>query len=143
MPDWPALAVLALIATAVCALAVELWVGPTRAETTVTTHCAAKLPRWLDPADLAEIDPADRGWKNRRNCAGTDPDIFFPPAGCKGQNRDWYMPRKICANCPVKLSCLAQWLATTPASGDDGYVGDTTPAERELIRQHLDGRAAA
>lgn len=40
-------------------------------------------------------------WQDRANCAGADPDLFFPEHG-----ESLNIVRSICAACPVRDECL-------------------------------------
>jgi WhiB family transcriptional regulator, redox-sensing transcriptional regulator len=44
---------------------------------------------------------ANPTWMDSASCAGTDPELFFPPTG--GSNRP---AMKVCATCPVREECL-------------------------------------
>lgn len=67
-------------------------------------------------------------------CATTDPDIFFPEKGVKGQSI--YIinaARKICGACPYKKPCLA-WAVE---KNEIGIWGGTTQKERRIHRRNL------
>ena len=40
-------------------------------------------------------------WTLRANCAGTDPEAFFPEQGASNK-----LAKRVCANCPVRAECL-------------------------------------
>ena len=89
------------------------------------------------------VDPTDLGWRTNRRCGALPMSVFFPPEVGRGGNYDWTRPRRVCSNCPVRVECLAWWLATTPRQHDSGYVGGTAPSQREAIRHRLTREAAA
>lgn len=55
----------------------------------MTTAAGVPLPR--------------RGWRDRAECAGTDPVDWYAPAGTKVT--DWH--RRHCHRCPVFVDCAA------------------------------------
>jgi len=67
-------------------------------------------------------------------CATTDPEIFFPEKGAKGQSQ--YIigaARRMCAGCPYKEPCLA-WAVE---HDEMGIWGGTTQKERRVHRRKL------
>lgn len=68
-----------------------------------------------------------------RSCKGTDPHLWFPPAG-----RPWAQTeaKRICWTCPLRAECL-EW--AVPITDLFGGWAATTAAERKKIRT---GKAA-
>ncbi len=67
-------------------------------------------------------------------CATTDPEIFFPEKGAKGQSL--YIvnaARRICNTCPYKEPCL-EWAVV---HDEMGIWGGTTQKERRVHRRKL------
>jgi len=67
-------------------------------------------------------------------CATTDPEIFFPEKGAKGQSL--YIvnaARRICNTCPYKNPCL-EWAVV---HDEMGIWGGTTQKERRVHRRKL------
>lgn len=65
-------------------------------------------------------------------CATTDPEIFFPEKGAKGQSL--YVvaaARRMCATCPYKNPCL-EWAVM---HDEMGIWGGTTQKERRVHRK--------
>lgn len=73
-------------------------------------------------------------WLARARCRDTDPAIFFPGDGIGVQ-----AAQRICAQCPVKISCLEYALADRI---DHGVWGGTSERERRRILRHRRSSAA-
>jgi WhiB family redox-sensing transcriptional regulator len=71
-------------------------------------------------------------WMRQAECAGEEPELFFP-VGSTGPALDQMRRAKaICARCPVRAECL-EWAI---ASGiDHGVWGGTTEEERRSLRR--------
>jgi hypothetical protein len=65
-------------------------------------------------------------WARQGQCTQTDPEIFFPPKGDQGK-----AARRICAQCPVCVQCLAYAVA---ADEEFGIWGGLNRAERVRLR---------
>jgi WhiB family transcriptional regulator, redox-sensing transcriptional regulator len=66
------------------------------------------------------------------SCATTDPEIFFPEKGAKGQSLYIVQAaRRMCAGCPYKEPCLA-WAVE---HDEMGIWGGTTAKERRVHRR--------
>lgn len=71
-------------------------------------------------------------WRDRAECRGVDPDVFYPTAPQEGQAPDWGPARAICARCPVIDDCRANhskerfgfWFGTTPRERGWGSSGE-------------------
>lgn len=63
-------------------------------------------------------------WQDSARCRGIDPDVFFDP-------ERWPDARRVCADCKVRLDCLAHAL---DAPEPRGIWGGLTPAERARHR---------
>ena len=67
-------------------------------------------------------------WRAQARCKGIDPDVFYPIVEEEADEA-----KAICAECPVRLSCLEFALA---ARERDGIWGGATEKERRrIIRQ--------
>ena len=67
-------------------------------------------------------------WRDRAACRGLDPEIFYPAS-----DEDADVAKSICAECPVRESCLEYALANRER---DGVWGGATERERRrMIRQ--------
>ncbi|HVE93844.1 MAG TPA: WhiB family transcriptional regulator [Acidimicrobiales bacterium] len=67
-------------------------------------------------------------WRNRAACKGIDPEIFFPVS-----EEDAEPAKEICAECPVRESCLEHALAHREREGIWG--GFTERERRRIVRQ--------
>lgn len=77
-------------------------------------------------------------WVTRAACAGTSPDVFFPPA-----DRTGWSPapaRAICDGCPVKVECLTAAVDRREPSGIWGGAG--TALLRDMRRHRHDATHA-
>lgn len=74
-------------------------------------------------------------WVQYAECAGVNPDLFFPERGGDG-----HQARAVCAVCPVKAACLNHALDNNEKFGIFGGMG---PRERRALmkRRHLKGVA--
>jgi len=68
------------------------------------------------------------GWQDGAVCASTDPEQWFPVKG--GSPR---LARAVCAECPVRRSCLASALLFA----EDGIWAGTTPIHRRAAYQAI------
>lgn len=69
-------------------------------------------------------------WIDQAACAGTDPDVFFPPA-----DRHGWSPgpaRRICAACPVRVECLTDAVDRREPAGI--WAGAGGGLRRQLAR---------
>ncbi|MEY4366069.1 MAG: hypothetical protein RLZZ305_1413 [Actinomycetota bacterium] len=71
---------------------------------------------------------SDVTWRHRGACNGLDPSIFFPESEEESDEA-----KAICAECPVRITCLEHALTLREK---DGVWGGTTEKERRrIIRQ--------
>jgi len=67
-------------------------------------------------------------WRDRAACRGVDPDVYYPVS-----EEDAGVAKAICAECPVRETCLEYALANRER---DGVWGGATERERRrMIRQ--------
>jgi WhiB family redox-sensing transcriptional regulator len=66
-------------------------------------------------------------WAEQARCAGTDPEIFFPPRKDPGTEA-----RKMCAACPVRSPCLEYALEADERSG---IWGGQDEDQRRILRR--------
>jgi WhiB family redox-sensing transcriptional regulator len=93
----------------------------------------------MHQALLALLPPGgDRSWQGRANCAGVDPDLFFPQRGASTREA-----KAVCGGCVVREECLEYALS----NGEKfGIWGGLSERERRRVRRHramLAHRAAA
>lgn len=70
----------------------------------------------------------DRNWQTRANCAGVDPELFFPQRGMSTREA-----KAVCAGCVVRDDCLEYALA----NGEKfGIWGGLSERERRRVRRH-------
>jgi AraC-like DNA-binding protein len=86
---------------------------------------ALALPADGDAADLLEADHAA--------CRGMDPDLYHPDSG---RPTDLALAR--CAECPVRLACLAVALRAEDKESRSGWCGGLGPADRDKVATSLD-----
>ena len=77
---------------------------------------------------LSALDDAeDKGWQERANCLGVDPDLFFPERGASTKEA-----KGVCGGCEVKNECLEYALR----HGEKfGIWGGMSERERRRIRR--------
>ena len=69
-------------------------------------------------------------WRAKAACQGLEPDIFYPVSE---DDADAEAAKVVCAECPVRESCLEHALAVREK---DGVWGGATERERRrIIRQ--------
>ena len=74
-------------------------------------------------------------WRQRGACVGLDPDVFYPHTDDEADEA-----KAICAQCPVRETCLEVALDTREAEGVWG--GTTARERRRLLRQRRKTAAA-
>lgn len=74
-------------------------------------------------------------WVESEACSRVDPELFFPEKG--GGVRE---ARKICAECPVRIECLAYAIAHDERFG---FWGGTSERERRRLNPRRPGRGRA
>ena len=79
--------------------------------------------RFLNP----EVNEAERGWQERANCLGVDPDLFFPERGASTREA-----KSVCRGCEVRVECLEYALQ----HGEKfGIWGGLSERERRRVRR--------
>jgi WhiB family redox-sensing transcriptional regulator len=83
----------------------------------------------MHQALLALLPPGgDRSWQGRANCAGVDPDLFFPQRGASTREA-----KAVCGGCVVREDCLEYALS----NGEKfGIWGGLSERERRRVRRH-------
>lgn len=83
----------------------------------------------MHQALLALMSNADeRSWQNRANCAGVDPELFFPQRGASTREA-----KSVCRACMVREDCLEYALS----NGEKfGIWGGLSERERRRVRRH-------
>ena len=82
----------------------------------------------VDVADRRAGDNGD-GWRDRANCRGVDPDLFFPERG--EPTRD---AKAVCQGCTVWWPCLVDALAR---GEKHGIWGGLSERERRRLRRAM------
>ena len=75
---------------------------------------------------LFELRP--QPWMTAGNCAGVDPELFFPQRGESSEDA-----KAVCRGCLVRAECLDYALSINERNG---IWGGTSERERRAIRQH-------
>ncbi|HMC42127.1 MAG TPA: WhiB family transcriptional regulator [Acidimicrobiales bacterium] len=74
------------------------------------------------------VQKMNLSWRDRAACRGVDPDVYYPVS-----EEDAGVAKAICAECPVRETCLEYALANRER---DGVWGGATERERRrMIRQ--------
>lgn len=79
------------------------------------------------------MESARDHWREDAACKGKAGTIFYPDHRIVNDIR-WEVPRKICADCSVKIQCLEMVLKYEDTDDRWGMFGGLTPAERREIR---------
>ncbi len=78
-------------------------------------------------------------WRHNAACASLDTNLFFPdPEGGPEINSMVTSAKAVCAECPVRQSCLEFAIRTRQL---DGIWGGHTPEERRSIRRRRQAAA--
>ena len=101
-----------------------------------------------DPRDAKVAGPGfaltDEPWMARRNCAGSDPALWFATRGeSPSYAREAALAKEICAECPVATACLEYAMRVEGTEHFDlrfGIYGGTTPRQRWERRREMDGK---
>lgn len=93
------------------------------------THWGCDMTRHR-PAPLLET----YRWQQQAACRGLDVEQFYFTAGERGakRNKREAAAKAICRQCPVRALCYAYAVQYE----DYGIWGGSTPAERQLAREH-------
>ncbi|QDF16960.1 WhiB family transcription factor [Microbacterium phage YellowPanda] len=84
---------------------------------------------------VAFESPLREEWMDTAACAYSDPEIFFPTTKDMVSTQK---AKKICADCPVRLKCLAKALVDEKeTSRRSGIFGGMTATERRELQQKL------
>jgi WhiB family transcriptional regulator, redox-sensing transcriptional regulator len=78
---------------------------------------------------VLELEP--QPWMAHANCAGVDPDLFFPERG-----ESTTEAKAICRACPVRTECLDYALSINERHG---IWGGTSERQRRAIRNQWTG----
>lgn len=67
-----------------------------------------------------------RGWRSEANCAGVDPDLFYPERGGSKalQARQIEQAKSVCQGCSVRMQCLVDALEGQEAFGIWGGLSE-------------------
>lgn len=86
------------------------------------THVRESVP-WTGAAALIRPEP----WVQDARCAETDPEIFFPEKGGSTKSA-----KRVCAECTVRVECLAYALRTKQ---DEGIWGGKSALQLKELRK--------
>jgi WhiB family transcriptional regulator, redox-sensing transcriptional regulator len=64
---------------------------------------------------------------------GTDPELFFPDPDTTDYPARVAAAGRVCAACPVRTACLADWMRWEPTGSRHGVIAGTTPDDRDLL----------
>lgn len=82
-------------------------------------------------------DPHEATWEDFAACATGGADYWYPERG-EGNSRHAETAKRICADCPVRLQCLAfalDHMRDADDAGMFGIWGGTTADERQRMLQ--------
>ena len=82
------------------------------------------------------------GWRDMAACAGSDPDLWMPPddAGAEQIAGAYAEARRVCARCPVRVTCLRAVMAQESPTARYGMWGGLTPGERTTLHRCRTGQ---
>jgi len=100
-------------------------------DTTLSDAARLLTPQLLQDAR----SDTGRGWAAHALCAGSDPEVFFPPSDDPATEA-----RDICAACPVRGQCLAH---AVTADERFGIWGGLDPRQRHTLRRRLERRGSS
>jgi len=82
------------------------------------------------------LQQEERGWQDRANCMGVDPDLFFPERGASTREA-----KEVCRGCIVRGQCLEYALVNGEKFGIWGGMSERE--RRQLRRQRALARRAS
>ena len=82
--------------------------------------------------------PLPGAWRERAECLGSDPDMFFPVGSTGAVLAEIQAAKAVCESCPVVEECLVYAFETNQEAGVWG--GTTEEERRRLRRAWLAGR---
>jgi hypothetical protein len=71
-------------------------------------------------------------WRRLAACRSHDPDLFHPSSPAVAA-----VAKRVCAECPVRATCLADALAWESTRNRHGIAGGLTPIERARLAAAL------
>ncbi|MEO6121590.1 MAG: WhiB family transcriptional regulator [Acidimicrobiales bacterium] len=78
-------------------------------------------------SDRRADEDRPRTWKDKANCMGVDPDLFFPERGASTREA-----KEVCRGCVVQQDCLEFAIAN---SEKFGIWGGMSERERRRVRR--------
>lgn len=89
-------------------------------------------------ASVRGIRRGDLDWQDDAACRHVDGDVFFPGHGTDGAPAaaDVEAAKRVCADCPVRLECLAYAIRAGEPHGIWG--GHTTGERKRIARECAD-----
>jgi WhiB family transcriptional regulator, redox-sensing transcriptional regulator len=88
------------------------------------------------PRQMPRIPVArDLSWRDRANCLGLDPDLFFPEQGASTR-----AAKEVCAGCVSREPCLQYAL---DENIEFGLWGGKSRRERKTMRRERQAKGAA
>ncbi len=93
---------------------------------------AESAARYGRPLGIGVLDWSTTGWFERAECAGEDPEVFFPIGTTLAALAQLRMAKSICSRCPVSTECL-QWALETDQ--DAGVWGGLSEEERRALKR--------
>src|SRR5690554_8044544 len=82
------------------------------------------------------------GWRDMAACAGLNPDLWMPGDDADAEQiADAYaQARRVCARCPVRVTCLRTVMAQESPSARFGLWAGLTPSERTTLHRCRTGQ---
>ena len=112
-------------------------------KTTRRAGSAAPTRKWFSVIGIDRVIPHQRVGRLEPACWGVDPEVFFGPADSPSSRslHPWEQRAlAVCADCPLRASCLAEALEF-PADDQYGVVGGMTAEQRRTtLRASRRGR---
>ena len=88
--------------------------------------------RYGRPLGIGVLDWSTTWWFGRAECAGEDPEVFFPVGMNSAALAQLRTAKTICSRCPVRAECL-QWALETDQ--DVGVWGGLSEEERRAVKR--------
>jgi WhiB family redox-sensing transcriptional regulator len=90
-----------------------------------------RVRRVLDA--LGFTAPTGQNWREQAACQGTDPEVFYPVGAATQLTVRTLRAKQVCADCPVRQSCLADVMATEDPGLRWGVCGGLSASERSVL----------
>jgi WhiB family redox-sensing transcriptional regulator len=91
----------------------------------------ARVRRTLD--ELGFTARRVEGWRELAECAGSDPELFYPEGAGPAVRAQVDTAKRICAGCPVRELCLAEVMGSEDPGLRWGVAGGLSASERSQV----------